>query len=158
MTDDASYLKLGDELLDAVGERVSAEDEDAAVERDGAAVVPGEDAVDAVERPAGAHVVQRAEHGPTEHQDLLPVGQQEAVVAAKEAILRAQGLSVLSLDHSRVSVRECLSERRPLGGGDVEDLHAVPGDSAADDDEGVAAVRNHTVLIGFIVSSPECPI
>ena len=83
--DDASYLTLGDELLDAVGERVSAEDEDAAAERDGAPVVPGEDAVDAVERPAGAHVVQRAEHGPAEQQDLLPVGQQDAVVAAKGA-------------------------------------------------------------------------
>ena len=84
MTDDASYLEIGEELLDAVGERVSAEHEDAAAERDGAAVVPGEDAVDAVERPAGAHVVHRAEHGSAEHQDILPVGQQETVMAAKK--------------------------------------------------------------------------
>ena len=86
VTAEISYLDPRNELLDAVGERVAAEDEDAApsplAEFDRAAVVPREDGVDAVERPAGAHVVDGAEDGAAEHEDVLSVGQQDAVVSA----------------------------------------------------------------------------
>ena len=57
--------------------------------------------------------------------------------------------------HSRVSVRECLGEGHPLRGGNVVELHAVAGDSAADDDEGVVAEGNHAVLIKVIWTSAK---
>ena len=46
-------------------------------------MVPREDGVDAIERPAGANVVHGAEDSTAEHQDVLSVGQQDAVVSGK---------------------------------------------------------------------------